>query len=143
MNRGQQLTLWGGICLVAGALLPWANLTSAFLGMSVSKAGYEGDGLFTGAIGLILLISAILAKGKSGKAYSIAATVFAVIAGLILISDLTGINTLVSNAESESGVMASVGVGIYVSIIGAVLATIGGLQKVPSLPEPETTQSNP
>lgn len=141
MNRGQQLTLWGGICLVAGALLPWANLTSAFLGMSVSKAGYEGDGLFTGAIGLILLISAILAKGKSGKAYSIAATVFAVIAGLILISDLTGINTLVSN--TESGIMASVGVGIYVSIIGAVLATIGGLQKVPSLPEPETTQSNP
>lgn len=139
MNRGQQLTLWGGICLVVGALLPWANLTSAFLGMSVSKAGYEGDGLITGAIGLLLLISAILAKGKSGKTYSIAATIFAVIAGLILISDLTGINRLVSNAES--GVMASAGVGIYVSIIGAVLAVIGGLQKVPSLPE--VPQSNP
>ena len=141
MNRGQQLTLWGGICLVAGALLPWAKVTSTFLGMSISKAGYEGDGLFTGAIGLLLLISAILSKGKPGKVYSIASTIFAVIAGLILFSDLTGINSLVSNGGSS--VMASAGVGIYVSIIGVVFAIIGGLQNVPSLPVPETTQSNP
>jgi len=126
MNRGQQLTLWGGICLVVGALLPWANLTSAFFFVSDSLAGYEGDGLFTGASGLILLINALTTKGKLGKAYSIAATIFAVIVGLILINDLTGINTVVSNAES--GVIASVGVGIYISIIGAVLAAIGGLQ---------------
>jgi hypothetical protein len=132
MNRGQQLTLFGGLGLVIGALLPWAKIASPLLGMTVNKSGYEGDGLFTGGLGLLLFISAMVSKGKPGKTYSIVGALLSIIAGIALIVDLTGVNTAV--ADIGEGIIASVGIGIYVSIIGAILAIIGGLQKITSAP---------
>ncbi len=84
------------------------------------------------------VISGLLAKGKPGKTYSIAVVIFAVISGLILLFGLSNVNSLVSG--TESGVMASVGPGIYVSIVGAIIALIGGLQKVPARPEIQQDQ---
>jgi len=134
MNRGQQLSLLGGIALVVGALLPWATINSPLLGLSVSKAGYEGDGMLTGAIGLLFLIGSVVSKGKPGKHYSVVTAILAVIAGLILMFDFSNVSGMVSNAGE--GLLASMGPGIYVSIIGAVLAVVGGLQKLPEIQQP-------
>ena len=134
MNRGQQLTMIGAIGLLLGALLPWASIASIFGQTSI--AGYEGDGVITGAIGLLLLIGSLLNKGKSGKRYSITSTVFAIIAGLIGISNLSNINSIVADISSDSLVLVSTGSGLYVTILGAVLAMIGGLQKLPDESEP-------
>jgi hypothetical protein len=134
MNRGQQLTMLGAIGLIIGALLPWASISSIF--GKISKAGYEGDGVITGAIGLLLLIGSLLNKGKSGKRYSIASAVFAIGAGIIGISDLMNINSAVADISSDSLVLASTGPGVYITIIGAVLALVGGLQKMPDEAEP-------
>jgi len=134
MNRGQQLSLIGAIGLLVGAMLPWATIQSALLGLSVSKAGYEGDGVFTGAIGLLLLIGAVVSKGKPGKRYSVATALLALVAFLILAFDLSNVSSAVTDAGE--GLLASVGPGIYVSIVGAILALVGGLQVVPQLPQP-------
>ncbi len=133
MNRGQLLLVLGGVGLIVGALLPWATLTSFLIG-SVSKAGYEGDGIITGGIGILLLIGGLLAKGKPGKLYSIGGSIFAVIAGLILVADFSNVSGIVRDMNAEESMMASIGPGLYLSALGAVLALVGGLQRVPTAP---------
>jgi hypothetical protein len=142
MNRGQQLTLFGAFGLLVGAFLPWATIASPLLGLSLSKAGYEGDGLFTGGVGLLLLLGSVISKGKPGRLYSIAGVVFSVLAGAILFMDLSSVRGVVSDVGED--VIASVGPGVYVSIVGALLALVGGLQRVPSPPaQPSTSMQGP
>jgi hypothetical protein len=132
MNRGQLLTLLGGIGLILGAALPWATLTSYYFRVTTSKAGFEGDGMITGAIGVILILFAILEKGKTGKLYSVAVIIFAILAELVVFYDLPRVLSFISSAKSDY--KASVGVGIYITIIGAILAVAGGFQRVPGDP---------
>lgn len=143
MNRGQTLCLIGGISLLFGALLPWATVRSLTLGLSLSKAGYEGDGIITGGFGLLLLIGAVVSKGKPGKTYSVVATILATLAGLASFSALTGVSGF---STGDKGLVASVGPGILLSLAGAVIALVGGLQTVPTnlgaTPTPPPTSSN-
>jgi hypothetical protein len=126
-TTGRTMVQLGALGLVIGALLPWAHITAAFVG-KVSKAGYEGDGAFTGGIGLLILIGALVSKGKVGKPYSVASAVFSVIAGLILLVDLAQVGSI--GADLEFAVVQT-GVGIYLSLVGAFLAFLGGLRRVP------------
>lgn len=116
MHRGQQLALLGALALLVGALLPWASVTSPILGLSLSKAGYEGDGMFTGAIGLLLLLGSVLYKGEPGRIYSIGTSILAFLGGVILLYDFSNISSLTSQAGQ--GVMTSIGPGVYLSIVG-------------------------
>ena len=127
-SPGRTMVQLGALALVIGALLPWAHITAVFIG-KVSKAGYEGDGTFTGGIGLLLLVGALASKGKVGKPYSPASTVFAVIVGLILLVDLAQIGSV--GADMELAVVQT-GVGIYLSLVGAFLVFVGGLMRVPA-----------
>ena len=130
MHKGQQLTLLGAIGLVLGALLPWVKATTV-LG-SISKAGYEGDGLITGAIGLILLIGTLLNKGKAGKRYSVASSIFGVIVLVIVGFDYLNVAGAVSDVQDMPGVVdASVGAGLYLTLLAAFLVLVGGWQRVP------------
>lgn len=129
MNRGQLLCLLGGVSLLFGALLPWATLQSLTLGLSRSLAGYEGEGVLTGGLGLLLLIGAIVSKGKPGKTYSIVAVILALIAGLDTFSVLRNLSEYF-----VKGFVALAGPGIYLSLAGAVIALVGGLQTVPAIP---------
>jgi len=131
MNRGQMLCLLGGVSLLFGALLPWATLQSLTLGLSISRAGYEGDGIITGGLGLLLLIGAIVSKGKPGKPYSVVARILALIAGVISFGALMGISGF---STGDKGLVASVGPGILLSLAGAVIALVGGWQTVPAIP---------
>ena len=72
-----------------------------------------------------------MSKGTPGKRYSIASAIFAIIAGLIGISDLLNVNSIVADISSDSLMIASTGPGLYITILGAVLSVVGGLQKLP------------
>ncbi len=139
MNQGKLLCSLGGGCLIIGSILPWAKIIG--INLTASKAGYEGDGIFTGGIGLLLLIGAIVSKAKPGKPFSIASAIFAIIAGVIILLDLSDVLGFVSGVGDN--VIAKVGAGMYVSLIGAILALIGGFQKIPLLPQPAQSQEVP
>jgi hypothetical protein len=130
MHKGQQVILIGAICLIVGTLLPWASVASV-LGITISKAGYEGDGLISGGIGVLLLLSALLSKGKPGKMYSPAASVFALVAGVVAILDIINVSQVITRTSADSTVIASVGSGLYVTLLGALLGFVGGLVQVP------------
>jgi tetratricopeptide (TPR) repeat protein len=139
MNRGQILTLLGAIGLLAGAVLPWISFTSMF--GTVSKAGYEGDGILTGGIGLPLLLIALLVKGNPGHSYSILGVIFALIAGVIAFWDLSNVSSRVAEINADMSFLASVGPGLYITVIGAILAFVGGLQQVPGQVGPSSSSS--
>jgi hypothetical protein len=124
-NTGRLLMGVGGLGLIVGALLPWATITAPLVG-TVSLSGFEGDGIISGGIGVLLALGAALSKGKPGKRYSIAGAVFGVIAGLVVFPKIASIGSIVS----DYGVGAALGAGIYVSIISAIAVIFGGLQQV-------------
>lgn len=140
MNSARVMTLLGSIGLIGGALMPWVSANSIF--GSMSKVGIEGDGIFTAGIGVILLLTALLAKGKPGKIYSLAVSIFGLIAFFLLVYTYTNVSVAVSNNASEM-LIASVGTGLYVSFLGAILAFIGGLIRIPAIPPAISAQSGP
>lgn len=130
MKRGQQVTLIGSIVLIIGAFLPWisvANLFgkagSAYEGIAV---GWEGDGVLTGGIGLLLLLGTLVYKGSSEKKYAIIGVILAFLVGVIVFLDFLRIAEL----QPESGFFAATGVGLYLTLLGALLAAVGGWQKL-------------
>ncbi len=122
-NLARNIYLVGSILLIIGALLPWAKMTTTFGTMSL--AGYEGDGMISGGIGVLLLIGGLLSKGKLNKPYSIAGAIFGGISGLVVIPKIFSIGSITSEIA-----YASVGAGIYVSVLGVILVIVGGIKKV-------------
>jgi len=128
MNRGQSLCLAGGVALLFGAFLPWATVQSLVLGVSRSMAGYQGDSIVAGGIGLAILLVSLLAKGTAGKRYSVAAVILALVAGFVVAIYLPA----AANATKPgSAIVVTSGPGLYLSLIGCVLALVGGMQVVP------------
>lgn len=130
MKRGKLMTLIGSIVLIIGAFLPWISVASlfgktgpAYEGIAI---GWEGDGVITGGIGLLLLLGAMLFKGSSGKKYAILRVVLALVVGAVVFLDFLRIAEL----QPESGIIAATGFGLYVTLLGALFAVIGGLQNL-------------
>ena len=128
MNRGRILTLVGAIGLIIGALLPWI-VAEAVFGGSLSTKGIEGDGQITAGIGVIVLVIAAVSKGKPSKLYSIAGSILAGLAAIVLIVDFSHLNKVVF--DTPFGVSAKLGSGLYLSIVAALVALVGGVQRVP------------
>ncbi|HEX7620463.1 MAG TPA: hypothetical protein VF359_04620 [Anaerolineales bacterium] len=140
MNSARVMTLLGSIGLIVGALMPWVSANSMF--GKLSKTGIEGDGIITAGIGVILLLTALLAKGKPGNIYSWAASLFGIIAICLLYYDYSNVSAAVSGIESDL-MIASIGSGLYVSFLGALLAIIGDIIKIPALPPTYPLPSDP
>lgn len=121
---GRMLILLGGLALVIGALLPWASMTAPFVG-SISIKGYQGDGLISGAIGLILFVVALLSLKGTGKKTAVTALILGLLSGWLVFPKLFSFASLM--VESEFALM-SIGSGLYVSIIGVLLVVLGGLR---------------
>jgi hypothetical protein len=133
MKNYRVLTLFGGILLMVGAALPWATLTSSFLGFSRTLSGLEGDGIISAIGGLILLIVALAAKGKPGNIYSVFGLIVAILCGLLLVIKIVGL----SGTSIDPSVDMSLGFGLTcVSPLGVLLAFIGSVIRVPAIPEP-------
>jgi hypothetical protein len=95
---------------------------------------FEGCAILTAPVGLLMLVSAVLASGKPGQRHSISTSVLALTALGFLVSCLTvyvayGGGTIVP---------LRLGPGFYVTVAAALLAGMGGLRRVPQQPETET-----
>jgi hypothetical protein len=131
MNKGQKITLIGALSLLIAAFLPWISVTALYgnvPGVEEGIAiGWEGDGIITGGIGLILLIGVLLCKGRPGKRYSIAGAIFGSLACAVVLMDFRAI----AKIGPDAGIFASTDVGLYLTLAGALVAVIGGLQMTP------------
>ncbi len=124
MNRGRNWTVAGGALLLVGALFPWAAFISAE--ELVMVQGYERAGIVSGCAGLALILLAIYVKDKAGRWYAAAVLLLPLLAGLIAALDMRG--TLVAQPPPEE-LFRMVGIGIYVTFLGAALGLFGGLRR--------------
>lgn len=132
MKNPKTITVIGAILLMVGAMMPWATVSGIF-GISQSIYGYQGDGIFTGLAGFVILILALNSKETPGKNYSNATTIIALLSGLLLLSKIFGIFSVMS--EQAESVSMSMGIGLScLSPLGIALAIVGGSTRIPSTP---------
>lgn len=116
------ITAFGSIMVILGSALPWATVEIFLLGQQ-AVSGLQGDGVITLLLGIVVLILALAAQAESGKTPPIVASLLALVAGVIGLIDLTNVE------RASQGILGSVsiGVGLYLVVIGAFVAVVGGL----------------
>ena len=129
MNKGKILVLVGSLLLIIGGFLPWISVLNLFglIGPSYEgiEVGWEGDGVLTTGFGLILVVSQLFFWGVARRWFDITGAVLAAIAASVVFLDFQRILEL----APEAGFYAATDIGIYVTLVGALLALIGCLWK--------------
>lgn len=126
MNKGRILVLIGSLLLIIGGFYPWISVPNLF-SLSGSfyegiEAGWEGDGVMTTGIGLILILSELMFRGVAGRWFTLTG-VF--LAASVVFLDFHRILEI----DPKIGFCAATDIGIYMTLVGALLALIGYLLK--------------
>ena len=130
MRTNRMLVLIGGLILILGSRLPWMSVPVLF-GVDGStfeaiEIGWEDNGLITGGIGLILLLVGMFWRARTGKRYSIPGAILAALAIFVVI----GCFYRILEINPGAGFLAATDSGIYVTLIGALLALAGALNRI-------------
>jgi hypothetical protein len=88
-----------------------------------------------GGIGLNLLLAGIFWKGRIGKRYSVPGATLAALAVLVVI----GCFQRILEIDPSAGFFAATDLGIYVTLIGALLALVGALLRTSVQHERQST----
>jgi hypothetical protein len=123
--RKRILILGGSILLIIGGFLPWISIPNLFgisegtnLGIEV---GWEGDGMLTTAVGLLLLLGELVFGRVARKWGALTGVVLLALAVTVVLLDFRRILEI----DPEAGFFAATDIGIYVTFLGALLALIG------------------
>lgn len=139
MQINRTIVLIGGMILILGSRLPWMSAPVLFgvegPAFEAIEIGWEGDGFITGSIGLTLLLVGIFCKGRIEKRHSIPSAILASLAVLVVIGDFYR----VLESGPDAGFFAATDVGIYLTLIGALLTLAGVLYRIPMNQEKQGT----
>ena len=131
MQARRVLIMTGGAILVIGSRLPWMSVPVLF-GVEgptyeAIEIGWEGSGMITGSIGLILLLGALFLRGRQGPKYSVPGAILAALAIIVV----AGCVWRVFEINPSAGFFAATDVGLYVTLIGGRVALVGILVRKP------------
>lgn len=121
--------------VIIGSFLPWVSMTAAFVGQ-INMAGTSGDGVITLIVGAVVAAvagTALARKSLSSVTGLIVLLGFGLV-GYIAISDMTNLNSSISEMEDDLGV-ASIGTGLMLVTAGAVLGAIAGIVILRNVPK--------
>ncbi len=131
MRTNRLLVLIGGLILILGSRLPWMSVPVLFgvegPTFEAIEIGWEDNGFITAGIGIILLLVAMFWRGRIGRRYSIPGTILAFLAVLVVI----GCFYRIIEIDPGAGILAATDVGIFVTLIGALVAFVGALYRTP------------
>ena len=137
---------WGGILIVAGgalavlgSFLPWLSVTAPLLG-NVTRSGLDGggDGIITLVIGAVLALLgvALILRSGSARRAVIGTVLTSLVLGVVAVMDIGDVQTrgilMETSLATEGNMFAdavafSVGMGLYVILIGGVLGIVGSV----------------
>ena len=120
------ILLSGGFLMMIGAFLQWGKVDTLLL--DVSLLGIRGVGVVTLAIGVVIMVLALLGKEKSEQRASITGALLGVIGGAIALFVLA--KPMAAAPQAPLDALLTVGIGLYLTLLGALLAIIGGLRKL-------------
>ncbi|MFC2054520.1 hypothetical protein ACFLV7_09550 [Chloroflexota bacterium] len=90
------------------------------------EVGWEGDRVLTTGVALILILSQVLFGGVARRWITLTGVVLAALAASVVFLDFRRILEL----APEAGFYVATDIGIYVTLVGALLALIGCLWKL-------------
>ena len=143
------LALGGGALVILGAFLPWASVSINFAGESSSHStnGMDGDGKITLVLGLCAVGLTVLKNPAKTKLFALIALIAAGLAALIGLYDASQIG---GNSDARAmmeaagdAIKVSLGMGIYLTIIGGAAASVGSLMRWKSAPAPQSAAQPP
>ncbi len=137
MNKAKALVMVGSILLILGGFLPWISVPdlfglsgTAYQGLAI---GWEGDGVLTTGAGLALILGELIFGAEPRRWTKLAGIVLAALAACVVLLDFGRIIEI----GPEAGFFAATGIGIFITLTGALLALIGCLWKhVPAPRQP-------
>ena len=104
----------GAAAVIFGSLMPWVSISTGF--GSITKNGIEGDGVITLIAGAVVLVLVFVGKYVGSLIVSALATA-------LLIFEIVDVNRAIDDIDSDFAT-ASVGWGLWLSTVGAVIALI-------------------
>lgn len=121
-DLGRKLAIGGGAAMMVASFLPWVEATAPLLG-TVSQSGVDaGDGYFSLLLGLgIILLATVWQEQDTRIVLGVAAVslVFALFEWLDVASDIAALD--------EEFVIASLGFGVPLLVLGAIAAVVGAV----------------
>lgn len=123
------VTLVGSGCAIGGSFLPWIEATDPSTGITLTKAGIDGH--YAMVVDLMALIAAAIAGFVLFRRAASTAAAFGIV--LLAIAQLGLVVFVGSNLSrgvvqlKEAGAVASLGYGLYLTALGALIALIGGI----------------
>jgi hypothetical protein len=124
------ITLVGAALIIVGVLLPW--VTISFGGLSENVSGLDtDDGKIALGIGAVVALFGLIMLVKPTRGVLLGAGIVALILGvaqaIFSVIDLSDISDAAGGVE---GLEASAGIGLYLTLGGAVVALVGGLMGI-------------
>ena len=122
------LVFGGAVLLAIGSLLPWVT-ASAGAGVHMTRHGYDGDGVYT-------VIAAAVVALTLGMFSPRPATARALLALGVIATGISAANVLRASHQAEAmlsrstGVTTTVGIGLVLSTVAAVLIVAGSILAV-------------
>jgi hypothetical protein len=113
----------GAGLLIFGSFLPWVKASVAFI--TFEKNGMDGDGAFTLILGIAAVLVFSLVRGTAGRVLTLVA---GLLAAAVTFYDIVDVQRLAGEVTSGAGsisVDASVGIGLWVCAIGALVVLVG------------------
>jgi hypothetical protein len=120
--QARWLWLGGAAAVVIGAILPRASVATPF--GTISKNGTDGDGIITMILGIATGVLLVIRWNRArARGLTIAALVLSVLIGFVAVFDMIDVKSRFST--SSVSLTASIGVGLWLTLLGAVAALTG------------------
>ncbi|WP_234028091.1 hypothetical protein [Pseudonocardia dioxanivorans] len=122
------VTVVGGLLTAIGSFLAWVTVQAPIFG-SISVAGTEGDGKITLVLGILVLIIGVLRLIRPSIPALVQRLpiVLGIIAAALGIYVIIRLGSQIGQIEELPGASVSVGFGLIMTIVGAVVSVVGGI----------------
>jgi len=136
LQAGAWLSVMSGVLMAVSAFLPW--FTASLLGVTLNRNafqlgandGFSADGVILVVFGVITVLIGITRLSRSSmprfvqRSPIITGIVSAAVAG----DRIPSVNSLIHNIQnSDSSIVASFGIGLYLAFVAGGVSIIGGL----------------
>ena len=100
-------------------------MKASFAFITFEKNGMDGDGVFTLILGIAAVLLFSLVRGTAGRVLTLAAALIAAAISFYDVVDVARLADEVSTGTGSVSVDASVGIGLWICAIGALVLIVG------------------
>jgi hypothetical protein len=131
-NQVRVLVLLGVAAIAVGSILPWVKASAG--PFTATKNGTDGDGVITLLLAGLAAVGFLVARQTKAAAWIVVTC--AGLAGAVALYDTIDISNKADDLARNTtiSVSATVGEGLWIALLGAVVALVGGIMALRTNP---------